>query len=136
MSEPSRAEELAIEDLEVAAAESRAEDEYYEASITTRHTMTTSCDQADHEYGTLRVMGSTGFDLMQHAEECEQEKWHHALPTELWPTVERRRGQALGGRADRGTRTVADAARFEAKRGWADEFRNPTPEDGPEADDE
>lgn len=50
-----------------------------------------SCEQADHEYGTLRVMGSTGFDLMQHAEECKQEKWHHALPTELWSTVENRR---------------------------------------------
>ena len=32
---------------------------------------------------------------------------------------------------DKTTKTVTAAAYFEARRGWCEEFRNPTEEDGP-----
>jgi hypothetical protein len=61
-------------------------------------TATISCSRADFDYGTLRVMGhltTTEWDTLEtHALHCTRPDWNHALPTDLWGSVKRRRAWA------------------------------------------
>jgi hypothetical protein len=78
-----------------------------------------TCKQANELYKTIRVMGGIPGEyrkLRIHAQDCEQDDWRHALPTEHWygvrVTRERRKNYASWQERQREAMAAADERGF------------------------
>lgn len=54
-----------------------------------------TCEQATEAYKTARFTGNTDGRLYEHALGCPRRRYWHALPTSLYPSVDRERARAV-----------------------------------------